>query len=127
LLRFYCWFAFFWIVSNFVEGLFFSQQKIVPGVVYLDAFVSLPSLIGLVAAAYRFQVFWPLFWKVYAPLIFVWDQVGSFFLMMNAEERIRFFQGDWKAYFLRDILLLPMYVILVRQGFPKTSQDSGKA
>lgn len=126
LLRFYCWFAFLWIVSNFIEGLFYSQQKIVPGIVYLDAFVSLPCLIGLIAAAYHFQLFWPWFWRIYTPLIFIWDQAGSYFLMMNQEERFRFLHGDWKAYFLRDILLLPMYVILVRQGFPKPSIDSGK-
>ena len=66
--RFYAWFLVIWLTLSYIGV--FSQDRIhVADIQYLDAFVSIPALIGIMAFAYRKKVLWSIFWRFYTPFI----------------------------------------------------------
>lgn len=96
-----------------------ENRHLLPEIYYLDIFVTVPALVGLIASAYRKTILWPWFWRIYTVLILGWDLWGSFWFIQTPEECLDFFQGGWVFFILQYILLLPMYFALFRLGFPR--------
>jgi hypothetical protein len=89
------------------------------GLHYLDIFFSIPSLMGAFAFAYRKEIFWPMFWRIYLPLICVWDLWGSLWFVESTHSEVAFVSGGWMSFLSQYMLLFPLYVMLFKLAFPR--------
>lgn len=119
LFRFYAWFIVFWMTILFYGRLSEQFRASLSDVEYLDILISVPSLVGVLAFAYKKMILWPWFWRVYTPFIMGWDLWGSLWFIQTPQQCQDFFQGGWVFFLIQYILLLPMYFALFRLGFQK--------
>lgn len=117
--RFYAWFIVSWMLVYFYGRFQGETRFLLSEIHYLDVFLSIPALIGVLTFAYRKRILWPWFWRIYTPFIIGWDLWGSFWFMQTPEECLDFFQGGWVFFMVQYILLLPMYFGLFRLGFQR--------
>ena len=100
-------------VGNYAEA-FTDRWAVAAVTLYWDAFVSIPSFVGILAFAYRWKLLSHWFWKFYLPAILVWN-FGIEFLDKTSFDI--YFWGHF-------VFLLPLYYGLGRLAFDKRYRDS---
>lgn len=100
-------------VGSYAEA-FTDRWKVASGVLYLDAFVSIPSFVGVWAFAYRWKLLKHWFWKFYLPTILVWN------FAIELKDGTPFDVYFWGHF----LFLLPLYYGLGRLAFDRRFRDS---
>ena len=107
-LRYYSWFICLYALGIYIESPY------VDGWDYLDAFISFPSFVGILAYAHRYQILHRYFWRIYFVVEILWDIWMNYHrYTLNPED----FSPFLFAFGIS--IILPIYYAVFQMGYSK--------